>query len=191
MDCWRQILACQQFEPLPSTSLHRPILVWGRYQGALRRAIGQLKYQNKPMMASLLGEELGLRWLREFPSIQSFQVIPIPLHHDRLAQRGYNQAELIAKRFSQVVGVPCLSRGLIRNRPTEAQHTLGASDRQNNLQGAFSVSPNVSKQKRRQAILIIDDIFTTGTTMTEATKALEASQVRVLGTAVVAQALRG
>lgn len=167
------------------------MMVWGKYEGPLKRAIAQFKYQNQPDLASLFGEELGLRWLQEFPRSKSFQVVPIPLHRDRLLQRGYNQAELIAKRFAQVVGVPCLSQGLIRTRATQAQYGLAPNQRQANIQGAFSVSQHLLDQKPRKSVLLVDDIFTTGTTIVEAQTVLKQTQFSVLGTVVVAQALLG
>lgn len=191
VDCWRQICACQQFEVLPSNSPHQPMMVWGQYQGSLKRAIAQFKYQNQPDLASLFGEELGLRWLQQYPQLKSFQVIAIPLHRDRLAQRGYNQAELIAKRFSQVVGVPYCHQGLIRTRATEAQHTLSPSERKTNIRGAFAISQSLQQKQRRHSLLLIDDIFTTGITIAEAQTVLEKSRFNVLGTAVIAQALLG
>lgn len=186
-DCWRQVLACQQFGPLPSTASTLPMLVWGRYQDELKRAIAQMKYSNKPAIASRLGQELGLRWLQTFPKIKSFQVIPIPLHRDRLIERGYNQAELIARKFCHVVGVPCLKAGLIRIHQTQAQYTLDPSHRMRNLQGAFSIGPGL--RCRSKPILLLDDIFTTGATTVEATRTLKQAKVTVLGTAVVAQAI--
>ena len=185
-DCWRQVLACQQVKPIPSTAIHPPLLAWGSYQGSLKRAIAQMKYNHCPSLATRFGEELGLCWLERFPKLRSFQGVPIPLHRDRNAERGYNQAELIARRFCQVVGVPCIRHGLVRNRNTQAQHTLAPGQRASNLRGAFSVGKGLKNSSI--PILLIDDIFTTGTTIAEARRVLHRSNRKTLGAAVIAQA---
>ena len=186
VDCWRQLLSCKQSKPLPTTAASSPLLIWGCYEGSLKRAIAQMKYHNHPVIATRLGEELGLRWLQVFPKLNSFQVIPIPLHHARLAERGYNQAERIAQGFCRVVGVPCHPRGLVRLHQTKAQYLLDPSRRLLNLRGAFAVGTGI--RDLGIPVLLIDDIFTTGVTMAEAQRVITGGHMTVLGSAVVAQA---
>ncbi|MEM9150205.1 MAG: ComF family protein [Cyanobacteria bacterium P01_F01_bin.3] len=159
---------------------------WGCYEGSLKRAIAQMKYHNRPAIALRLGEELGLRWLQLFPIQKSFQVVPVPLHQVRLAERGYNQAEQIARGFCRVVGVSCRPHGLVRRYQTQAQHTLSPQSRAVNLRGAFSIGPKLNRSEK--PVLLLDDIFTTGATVAEAQQALNRAGFSVLGSAVVAQA---
>ncbi|MEL6502206.1 MAG: ComF family protein, partial [Cyanobacteria bacterium J06623_1] len=80
------------------------VYAWSRYDGQLKRAIALMKYQNQPEIGSLLGTELGKAWidsrlLRRSPKIT---VVPIPMHQQKQQERGFNQAEIIARSFCQV-----------------------------------------------------------------------------------------
>ena len=97
-------------------------------------------------------------------------IVPIPLHKSRRRIRGYNQAELLAGALGKRVGIPVYPRMLIRVRNTKPQKTLNPEERQNNLKRAFNMGQNDVKLK---VIIIIDDIYTTGTTIDEAARVLK------------------
>jgi ComF family protein len=164
------------------THQHNQILAWGRYQNRIRRLLSQLKYENRPEIGYFLGQQLAQSWLHH--QLPRLPVVPIPLNADRQAQRGYNQAELIARSFAQYTGVKLLP---LLNRPkaTTAQYGLTLSDRQNNLANAFHINPKIARPI--SPILLIDDIYTSGTTITIAQQTLHQAQIRTWGAAIIAR----
>ena len=181
--CYRQLLQ----EHIELSSPSKPFF-WGNYQGVLKRAIAKLKYDQRPRLGNLLGEELGLACARNdvFPS--SVRVVAIPLHCDRLKQRQYNQSEIIAKKFASVLGVQYCPNGLIRHRSTPALHSLAPQERESNLDNAFSLG-SLSQCNRKVPIVLVDDIYTTGATMREAKRILRHHRFQIVGEVVVAKAI--
>ena len=160
-----------------------PVFAWGKYDGQLKRAIALMKYNNKPELGTVLGELLGQAWLDNDPiKSRKITVVPVPLHHKRLKSRGFNQAQIIAQSFCQMTGYKLNSQALIRVRETKAMFDLNPEERVKNLQGAFKVGKKLPKHP----VLLIDDIYTMGTTVRELVKVL--SEVEVIGVAVVAKA---
>lgn len=195
--CYRQLLACQwsnsdqDFEiHTLSGSSHRPVFAWGKYQGVLKQALSSLKYGCQTDLGFWLGCQLGQYW--QSSKLQTIYrqrpvVVPIPLHSQRLKQRGYNQAALIAKGFCRVTRQPFAEHGLRRIRATDAMYRLGLKERQNNLAGAFQLGKGLPSTSR--PILLIDDIHTTGTTGNTAARPLIQAGYTVIGLATVAQAV--
>ena len=137
------------------------------FDGPLRNAIHQLKYYQDQPLAQALGEALQdywrlLRWPRAL-------VVPVPLSRERLAHRGYNQAELLADVLAGSAGLPVAPGALRRRRDTPSQVGLSANERWNNMIGAFEARPSLV---RGQPILLIDDVFTTGATLQACAQAL-------------------
>jgi len=95
--------------------------------------------------------------------------VPIPLHKSKKRVRGYNQAEVLAKELSKQLGIPVLDNFLIRTRKTVPQKELNPAERQNNLKKAFKITENDVKLK---TIILVDDIYTTGSTIDAATEVL-------------------
>ena len=160
---------------------------WGRYDGQLKRAIALMKYQNKPEIGSLLGELLGQAWLdsEAIKSSAKVSIVPIPMHHNKQKQRGFNQAEIIAHSFCQLTRSRLNTQALIRTQATEAMFNLkNRIERAKNLQGTLQIGSKLPKYP----VLLIDDIHTTGATVNEAIKVLQQHQIKVIGVAVVAKA---
>jgi ComF family protein len=88
-------------------------------------------------------------------------VVPVPLHEQRLAERGYNQSELLAANFCKAVSLPMQPAWLVRTRETRQQVGLGPNQRMANVQGAFCATKAVAGQR----ILLVDDVYTTGSTL--------------------------
>lgn len=143
------------------------------FEGALREAVHELKYNRVQRMAVPLGDLLAT-YIRAYP-LPADALIPIPLHPKRLAERGFNQSALMGQRLSHVSGIPLLTTGLVRNRDTAHQVGLDAQARQHNLQGAF-VWQHTRKPPAR--IVLLDDVLTTGATMGECAQALRAAGAR-------------
>lgn len=163
-----------------------PIYCWGPYAGLLRQVLRAFKYDNHPEVGETLGRWLGERWLQTQPR-QTVAVIPIPLHRDRRQTRGFNQAELLSRAFCAVTGNVHRPRLLQRLRDTAPQFGLSASERQRNLQAAFTAQPP-PPHLRQRSVLLIDDIYTTGTTLASAQQALVSQGWQVQAAVVVAGA---
>lgn len=137
------------------------------YRSPLQEAIRLFKYQGKVSLAA----PLAALMIARLPPLDSIDVImPVPLHSARLRQREFNQSLLLADHIGRRLDVPVAYTDLIRTAPTPAQTTLSRESRQKNLRRAFAVRrPDAIVNKR---ILLIDDVFTTGTTVNECAKAL-------------------
>lgn len=185
--CQNQLHECELENPLELWQGDLPVFVWGNYEGVLKRAIAALKYANKPEIGEILGQLLAQSWLNNLPATpEKLVVIPIPLHSDKLHQRGYNQAAIIARAFAQINRFSYQERGLIRIRNTKAQFGLSISQRTENLANAFSVGKQLSPNLRSRAVLLIDDIYTTGATARAASETLRQSGATVCGLAAIA-----
>ncbi len=167
-----------------------PLIAWGQYEGALKQILVQLKYRHQSKLAIPLGHWLATAWVQQRqPSSQALAVVPIPLHRDRQQQRGYNQASLIAESFCKRTGLPLKHQGLIRQKPTAAQHQLSRQSRRQNLQQAFALGRDLQHPRSKTTtILLIDDIFTTGATMTAAVETLAAAGISTAALLTVAYA---
>ena len=197
--CYHQLLACQwphsrcpqklkQSANKSTTPRELSIFSWGRYQAVLKQTLTLLKYGNQAELGIWLGHLLGQWWQANKPTIdKQVTAVPIPLHEQRLQKRGYNQAALIAKGFCRVTRMPLYEKGLIRIRATDAMHALRANERQTNLAGAFQLGNSVPS--KRQSVLLVDDIYTTGATGKAAAAKLQQAGYRVIGIATVARAV--
>lgn len=141
------------------------------HEGVIREAVLALKYRRRRRVAEPLGDLLAL-WLLEADWGADI-IVPVPLHANRRRGRGFNQAELIARRCASRLGVSC-SGDLLRTRETPPQVGLSASERRANVTGAFSLSdlePVSSLTGKRVAL--VDDVTTTGSTLRAAAQALQ------------------
>jgi len=142
--------------------------------GAASLSIYRFKYGGRREYASFYGEEAA-RYLGSFVrEVRPDGLIPIPLHRKRMAARGYNQAELFARALGEGLGVPVYTEILTRKKNTAPLKYENPQERQNNLKKAFNIEQNDVKLKR---IVLIDDIYTTGSTMDEAARTLKAAGV--------------
>ena len=200
-DCQKQLQDCQQshsINDLSQTSQSQlPLTHWGIYAGTLQRAIAQLKYNDTPALAQPLGKGLAQAWLQSQPTPNKFHphrstppwVVPVPMHPDKQRQRGFNQAELIAKSFCRYTGLPLLAQGLQRIQATQAQFELSPAERQRNVAQAFALGPALAKHTRRP-VLLLDDIYTTGATVNAIAQVLKSSNISCAGVVAVARAIK-
>jgi ComF family protein len=147
----------------------------------MAEAIHRFKYQGASHLAKVLGTFLAEYKDPEFPFSDFELILSVPLHPRRLRQRGFNQSLLLARRVRRRHSIPLEITALQRTRHTEPQTQLSGSERQKNIRGAFEVRrPEVVAEKH---ILLVDDVFTTGSTVQECAKVLlraGAQQVDVL-----------
>ncbi|MDO4960648.1 MAG: ComF family protein [Eubacteriales bacterium] len=139
------------------------------YDETAREIMAEIKYNSKKeymdIFALLAADRLG-DWLK---AAGASCLVPVPVHGSRLKSRGFNQAEVLAEGISAFTGIPVRNDVLIRLKNTAAQKNLGADDRLLNLQNAFTA---VGKLKNGEIPVIIDDIYTTGSTMEACTEGL-------------------
>ena len=184
-DCTKQLQKCQ-LENRGKLDEQLPIFVWGNYHGTLKRAIAALKYENQPQIARPLGNWLAEAWLNSPYATSQVIVVPIPLHVNRQQQRGYNQATLIAKSFCSFTGLKLHQFGLIRQKDTTAQFNLSSLQREQNLNMAFTLGADFSRQRPFKSVLLLDDIYTTGATARLATQVLQQAGITVSGMVAIA-----
>jgi ComF family protein len=132
------------------------------YDGPMRRALAALKYTGAaslaPILAGLAEPTLG----RVLAIAGDVALVPVPVHRERRRERGYNQAEAIARALGSRAGRPTLGI-LERVRPTTKQHRLDRAARLANMRDAFAVRASVRALPR--AVIVVDDIITTGATL--------------------------
>ncbi len=141
------------------------------YSGHTRDEIHRLKYLYRIELAQTLLKRLHPEFKTE-GKIEA--LIPVPLHRSRLLERGFNQSEEIARILSDYLNIPLDRQCLKRIRATQPQTGLSPSKRRNNIRRAFEYAPN----KSYQTVAIIDDVITSGSTMSEICRLLHRKGVQ-------------
>lgn len=131
------------------------------YDAAAKKSIQGFKYGGRPEYADFYAEELVKRYGDRLRRWRPQAVFPVPAHKSRERSRGYNQAEVLAERIGERLRLPVWESVLIRKKKTTAQKELNAEARQRNLEQAMEVTGALRGLRR---ILLVDDIFTTGST---------------------------
>jgi ComF family protein len=147
------------------------------YDALMRRSIAGFKYSGRREYAAFYAEEILKRCVREMLLWQAEALIPIPLHPSRRRKRGYNQAALLARELSKRCGIPTDEHLLYRVKKTKAQKELNDQERQTNLQHAFSVRKG---EIPYQTVILVDDIYTTGSTIDAACAVLKENGVQTV-----------
>jgi ComF family protein len=165
---------------------------YGSYDGGLRELIHLLKYEQVRPAAAVLGRMLAEAVSGMESGSSRRVVVPVPLHPRKLRQRGFNQSELIAQqalKFAAGSGRQVLNpRVLQRRRETQSQIGLTRHQRRENLRSAFAV-PRPEEIAGRE-ILLVDDVFTTGTTVSECARVLLRAGASKIFVATVARTLK-
>lgn len=155
------------------------------YIGIIREKLLEFKFKNKKFLYKFLSERL-VNEIRKY-CIQKFDyIIPVPISFKRYLERGYNQSYLIAKFISKELNKPLIKLGLIKVKNNLKQSTLKIDERLQNVKGAYKVLN--SKLINGKNILLVDDIYTTGTTVNECSKVLKASGANKIIVATIAKA---
>lgn len=204
--CWKSIkptrapfcISCGRFfegEGTPhfcaSCLQEKPPFSWhrssGRYTGKLKDIILLCKFHNLPILAEGLAKlavgalerEDALWWGLE-------AVVPVPLHPKRERQRGYNHAQIVAKKLAEHRGVCLLDKQLVKVKNVPPQMSLSMEDRLQSVKGAFAVLKQ--EEIRDKVILLLDDVYTTGATVRECSRALLRAGAREVRALTLAQA---
>lgn len=139
------------------------------YDSLMRESVGRFKYGNRREYADFYVKELLERWGDTVRSWEADALVPIPLHPKRRRRRGFNQAELIAKGLGRKLGIPVYNRLLLRVKKTRPQKELSQQERRSNLKNAFQAVQNDVRLKK---VILVDDIYTTGSTIDAAAEVL-------------------
>ena len=151
------------------------------YEWPVSRLIALAKYSSRPVYTRLLGELLALA-VGSSTAVLPELLVPVPLHRRRLAQRGYNQAEEIARWCGRSLELPVVGDMARRTKPGPPQATLDRRGRRRAVRGAFTCSAGV----RGRSIAVVDDVVTTGSTVHALAKALRNSGAAAISVWAVA-----
>jgi len=159
---------------------------FGFYEGRLREALVAYKFEGRADLARTLGTLAGLAARRMWPRAKFDCVVAVPLHRARRRERGFDQARELARFAAGVVGAPFEGRLLKRVRATESQMGLTRTARMRNVAGAFE-----ARGQAPPLVLVVDDIMTTGATVSEASRTLKRAGAGRIFAAVVARSPLG
>jgi ComF family protein len=180
---------CRRLEPP-----YAKAVAYGSYEGGLRELIHMLKYEQLKPAANVLGRMLAeaMSGLGPLLGSDSITLVPVPLHARKMRQRGFNQSELIARAALKTGfsgGKFILKESLLeRRRETQSQIGLSRHQRRENIRGAFAmVKPGLIAGRE---CLVVDDLFTTGTTVSECARILRRAGASKVWVATVARTLK-
>jgi ComF family protein len=180
---------CRRVEPAFACAT-----AYGSYQGGLRELVHLLKYNGIRPAANVLGRMLAEAIAALAPdfSADSVAVVPVPLYRAKLREREFNHAELIARTAIKLMAAPVrlhLSAGALeRKRETPSQTGLTRHQRRENVRGAFGVAQPEAVKGRE--VLVVDDVFTTGATVSECARVLRRAGATKVWVATVARTLK-
>ena len=154
------------------------------YEPPISDFIGQLKFNGRRQLLPLLSDYLLTRIKVDYANDNlPQQLIAVPLHKTKMRQRGFNQAQLLCRRLAKSLSISQYREIATRQRNTVTQVSLDAVARQRNLKGAFRINGTVASH-----VAIIDDVMTTGTTVTELARELVAAGAQRIDIWCVARA---
>lgn len=153
-------LDCQEMDH----AFYRGISIF-EFSTEVKGLIHRYKYRGEKYLSTPM-----IHWMTEGLKLCKWDfdlMVPVPLHPIRGRQRGFNQSDILARGLSKNMGVPLVSKGLLRIKNTPQQARLDKEQRQKNLKGAFEVSERHRSLKtfNNKNVLLVDDVYTTGSTV--------------------------
>ena len=179
--CGKEVYA-DHMEYCPDCGRHRRSFDSGaallNYNEAARKSMAAIKYKNRREYLDFYAEAIVHRYGKWMVHLDAEALVPIPIHPARRRKRGFNQAEELAVRLGRLTDMPVLPELLVRVRRTAPQKELSAAERLKNLQEAFAVSGGFLERsggKVPSGVILVDDIYTTGSTMEACARILKAA----------------
>lgn len=155
------------------------------YNGKIREKIIEYKFSKKSYLNKFFCKII-LKNEKMYVHLKKYDIImPVPIHKKRKRERGYNQSELIAVNISKKLGIPLQNKVLFKIQNTVPQSTLTKKQRTLNIQGAYKakkVEQNIGK-----TVLLVDDVYTTGSTLNECAKALKKVGIKNIGVLTISK----
>ncbi len=150
------------------------------YDAVMKKSISDYKYRSKKENAVFYVGELVRYYGPAIQKLAPDALIPVPLHKSKYRERGYNQADILARGIGRSLRLPVVSHLLIRNKKTLPQKQLNDKERRKNLQEAFAYNRRAADRfgRKLSRILLVDDIYTTGSTMEACANILTGNGVR-------------
>lgn len=142
------------------------------YEDRIQKLIIDFKFYQKPQYGKLLGEKLAQAFIVKEIAVNCEVVTCVPISKERLKQRGYNQAEMVAKCVAKQLGIP-YKDCIVKIKHNKEQHKLHVEDRKENVKGVYDMAE--MKHITNKKVLLVDDIVTTGYTLAECASLLMAS----------------
>lgn len=139
------------------------------YDDTISKSIYRFKYHNRRTYAEYYGEVIANKYEKQIKRWNADVIVPVPIHEKKRIKRGYNQAELIAWELGKCLGIKVDGKVLERVVNTKPQKEMDKTERKKNLENAFKIRHNVVKYKK---IILVDDIYTTGSTIDECARVL-------------------
>ena len=170
--CGKEVWS-EEIEYCPDCVKHRRSFARGmalfNYTEEAARSMTAVKYKNKREYLDFYGAALAARYEKQIRRMHADVLVPVPVHPSRKRARGFNQGEVLAVCLEKRLGIPVGSGMLIRDKKTKPQKELSAADRLKNLSGAFRAGTIPEGIK---TVLLVDDIYTTGSTVEACARAL-------------------
>jgi ComF family protein len=160
----------------------RALRAWTVFEDPVRKALHRLKYYRNFSLGDALAGQIadfakGLNWPTDI-------LLPIPLGRQRMKERGYNQSAMIAEPLAMALGIEFAPKALVRRKETRSQVGLSKQERQKNVLGAFQAAGVSGK-----VVLVLDDVSTTGSTLSSSAEALLSAGAKDVYALTVARAL--
>lgn len=181
-----EALSAEAIADPPPFRRARAAVIYNDLAGAL---VGRMKYGDRPELAGFCGRMMaaaGHELWDDRPVL-----VPVPMHRRRQAQRRYNQSIELARAVGRATGLDVLASIVVRSRATRQQVGLSAEARRRNLAGAFTVRPGALEQLDGRAVVIVDDVYTTGSTVKALTRALSRAGVEKIDVMTFARVVIG
>ncbi len=158
---------------------HKRTFEYGRalidYDEYAKNSMAKIKYKNKREYLDFYGDAISLRYEKIIRRMGACGLVPVPVHPSRKKERGFNQAEILACRIGERLEIPVFPDMLVRNKKTMPQKALNPTERLKNLEEAFLPGKMVGGLEN---VILIDDIYTTGSTVEACTRVLKKSGIR-------------
>lgn len=137
------------------------------YNDVMRKSIADFKYHSRKEYAKFYVDEIIRLYGTKIKMLSPDVLVPVPVHRSKYLERGYNQADILARRIGKEMDIPVLSKLLIRNKKTMPQKKLSDKERLLNLLEAFQYNEKaaISYNNSITKVLLVDDIYTTGSTV--------------------------